>query len=327
MIGLAATAVVMVLMSLLSAAGERQQCTGGCASMAVGPAGAPVTDVFYFVHQPLAGSGGITVRVSSLTGMTPSAADVVGHRLASVGQDGEPLAGGRPALQPWAKAGIIVTASTEQGSPYAAVMVTGGHGVRLQYDYTGDIAGTAGAVSPASPRWLRLTRAGDTLTGSESVDGAHWREIGAVRLAGLPATVEAGLFVTSPQDVRVNRHLPFVTFSADGPTQATGVFEDVGLQGASPGARWRGDDLGVPTRGYPAIGGGLRQAGGVFTVSGSGPPAPTAAGSWRRRRSCSAPPRSSRGWPAPPSPSRSANRCCAPTTTPSIPRARSPRSR
>jgi ABC-type transport system involved in multi-copper enzyme maturation permease subunit len=277
-IGLAAMAVAMVLMSLLSAAGDGQPCRGGCPSIPLGPAGEPVTDTFYFVHQPLTGSGSITVRVTSLTGLIPSGADVVGRPLASVGRDGEPLADARPALQPWAKAGIIVAASTEQGSRYAAVMVTGGHGVRMQYDYTGDTAGAAGPVPPASPRWLRLTRAGDTLTGSESTGGADWREIGTVRLAGLPATVEAGLFVASPQEALVNRHLPFVTFSANRPTQATAVFDDVALRGAWPRAGWSGDDLRVPDAGYPAIGGGFRQAGGVFTVSGSGDIAPEVGG-------------------------------------------------
>jgi hypothetical protein len=53
------------------------------------------------------------------------------------------------------------------------MMVTGGHGVRMQYDYTHDTAGRPGAVSAASPRWLRLTRSGDTLTGYASADGTH----------------------------------------------------------------------------------------------------------------------------------------------------------
>jgi hypothetical protein len=48
---------------------------------------------------------------------------------------------GPAGLQPWAKAVIIITASTRPGSAYAAMMVTAGHGVRMQYDYTGDIAG------------------------------------------------------------------------------------------------------------------------------------------------------------------------------------------
>jgi ABC-type transport system involved in multi-copper enzyme maturation permease subunit len=272
LIGLAVVVVATVSMSLLAAAGER--CGTGCPAVPLGPAGEPVTDVFTFVHQPLAGSGSITVRVTSLTGLLPAPGDVIGRPMASIGRDGEPLANGQPDLRPWAKAGILVAAGTGQAAPYAAVMVTGGHGVRMQYDYTGDTAGTAVPVTPASPRWLRLTRDGDALTGFESADGAHWQNIGTVRLAGLPATVEAGLFVTSPQDALVNRRLPFVTFSANRPTQATGVFDQVGLQGAWPNAAWSGDDLRYPADGYPAIGGGFRQAGGVFTVSGSGDIAP-----------------------------------------------------
>ena len=72
------------------------------------------------------------------------------------------------ALQPWSKAGIIIKASTRPGSAYAAMMVTGSHGVRMQWDYTQDTAGLAGAVSAAAPRWLRLTRSGDTITGYDS---------------------------------------------------------------------------------------------------------------------------------------------------------------
>ena len=55
----------------------------------------------------------------------------------------------QPGLQPWAKAGLIVKASTTQGSAYAAIMVTGGHGVRMQYDYTHDVAGPTAASASA----------------------------------------------------------------------------------------------------------------------------------------------------------------------------------
>jgi hypothetical protein len=133
-----------------------------------------VTDSFYFVHQPLAGNGSITARLTSLTG-----------------------AQRRAGLQPWSKAGIISKAGTRPGSAYAAMMVTVGHGVRMQYDYTADIAGPPGAVSAAAPRWLRLTRSSDTLTGYESSDGTHWSEVGTAHLAGLPATVQAGMFAAA----------------------------------------------------------------------------------------------------------------------------------
>jgi hypothetical protein len=67
----------------------------------------------------------------------------------------------------------MIKASTTPGSAYAAMMVTGSHGVRMQDDYIHDVAGLSGTVSPSAPRWLRLTRAGDTVTGYDSLDGAR----------------------------------------------------------------------------------------------------------------------------------------------------------
>src|SRR6266699_1585915 len=188
-IGTAVAALVTVLIGPLTASGSHCSANGQTChpSVPVGPDGEAVTDRFYFVHQPLAGNGSITVRVTSPTGLLPTPP---AGRSAPVGT--------RPGLVPWAKAGIIIKDGTRQGSAYAAVLVTGGHGVRMQYDYTHDKAGLAGGVSAASPRWLRLTRSGDTLTGEESADGTHWTTVGTAHLAGLPATVQAGLFAASP---------------------------------------------------------------------------------------------------------------------------------
>jgi ABC-type transport system involved in multi-copper enzyme maturation permease subunit len=263
-----AATLAMVLVSALSALSERQSCgAGGCAAVPVGPDGEAVADSYSFVHQPLTGDGSITVRVASLTGLLPPSDRVLGGPRT-------PLSSGRPGVVPWAKAGLLVAAGTGQGASYAAVMVTGDHGVRLQYDYVHDVAGSAGA---AAPRWLRLTRAADTLTGEESTDGTHWMEVGAARLRGLPATVQAGLFVTSPQDADVTER-PFVTQGAVGPTLATGVFDHVGLRGSWPADGWRMDDVGGPGAAYPALPGGLQRAGDTFTVTGSGDIAPQVAG-------------------------------------------------
>ena len=153
-IGLVVAALAILALGL--GPGEQGSCgTNGPASdctQTLGPGGEEVTDSFYFAHQPLDGNGTITVRVTSLTGQIPDFSGGGG------GNGGPPTRGG---LVPWAKAGIIIKASTTQGSAYAAMMVTGSHGVRMQYDYTGDAPGLAGAVSAASPRWLRLTRSGE----------------------------------------------------------------------------------------------------------------------------------------------------------------------
>ncbi len=79
--------------------------------------------------------------------------------------------------------------------------VTGSHGARMQYDYTNDIAGLPGGASAAFPRWLRLVRSGDTLTGYDSADGSHWALVGTARLPGLAAAAQAGMFVASPDSV------------------------------------------------------------------------------------------------------------------------------
>jgi ABC-type transport system involved in multi-copper enzyme maturation permease subunit len=256
-IGITVAALVTVLVGLLSAAGSLSSCSinGRPCHIVhpVGPGGDAVTDTFYFVHRPLPGNGSITARVTSLTGLLPTAR---GGRV-EAGQG--PRSGMHPGLEPWSKGGLIIKASTVQGSAYAAIMVTGGHGARMQYDFTQDIAGPPGRPTAASPRWLRLTRAGDTITGYASADGTHWTRVGTAVLAGLPAAVQAGVFATSPPD---------------NVTQAAAVLDHVGLRGAAPGP-WTGTQLGTgPSDASPAMPGGYHQAGGTFTVTGSGDIAP-----------------------------------------------------
>jgi len=166
-----------------------------------------VTDRFFFMHRQLAEDGSITARVTSLAGIItypPPNHDQI-------------VAG----VVPWAKAGVIVKESTKPGSAYAAVMLTGNHGVRMQYNFTEDVAGRPGGASAETPRWLRLTRSGETLTGYESGDGAQWTEVGTAHLAGLPPTVQVGLFVTSPGDLTASE-------GANRFTQATAAFDQSG---------------------------------------------------------------------------------------------------
>ncbi len=210
--------------------------TGTCKSYyhptpPIGPGGEAVADTYYFVHRTLAGDGTITVRVGSLGGRIQSG----NGNGASVAD----LAGAAGAVQPWAKAGLILTASPRPGSSYAAVMLTGAHGVRMQYDYTGDIAGPA--ASAASPRWLRLTRSGTTVTGYQSADGRTWTRVGSVRLAGLPQTVRAGLFVTSPNTAPAEQTL--VPGGASKATGATAAFGQPSLAGAWAPGVWTAQDV------------------------------------------------------------------------------------
>ncbi|MFF0285180.1 ABC transporter permease subunit [Streptomyces sp. NPDC005262] len=256
--GLAAAALLTVLIGLIGGAhtgrptceDPNQPCTGPR-----GPGGEAVTDRFYFVHRPLTGDGGITVRMTSL------APD-----------------GAKGGLPPWAKGGIVLEADGRAGSAYAAVMATAGHGVRMQHNYMHDTAGSPGAVSAASPQWLRLTRSGDTLTGYRSSDGARWTEIGAVRLTGLPSQVQAGLFTASPPATQSTSQKFGGLSNRGSPTRATGVFDHVALDGAESGdATWHGEQMGGPADDF-ASDGTFHRDGGAFTVTGSGDIAPVVGG-------------------------------------------------
>src|SRR6202451_256449 len=273
-IGMILAALLMIFIGVFAAANSTIGCginggaqgtgTGCLPYVPHGPGGEIVTDSFSFVRQPLTGNGSITARVTALTGE---------HANLSAGPT--QVGGGTmvPGLVAWAKAGIIIKQSTRQGSAYAAMMVTGSNGVRMQYNYTGDIAGMAGSVSPAHPRWLRLTRSGGTITGYDSADGTHWTVVGTIQLTGLPSTVQVGMFATSP-GYTVTQNSFGGASTNGGPAQATGVFDHVGLTGSSPGT-WTGTTIGGGGPAGLRPGGGpgsapYTRAGGTFTLTGSG---------------------------------------------------------
>jgi hypothetical protein len=132
-----------------------------------------------------------------------------------------------------------------------------------------------GAVSPASPRWLRLTRSGDTITGYDSADGTHWTQVGAVHLAGLPSTVQAGLFAAAPAWQSVTQGFGGGENGLVAPSQDTAVSDQLSRSGRWPAGAWTGDY--VDTAGGSGVG-GYHQAGGRFTVTGSGDIAPVVPG-------------------------------------------------
>lgn len=245
-IAMTAASLVTILLGLLSAGGlgAGASCSEGsvevaCPTDPVGPDGQAVGDWFYFVHRPLGQTGSITVRMTSMTGIItyppPNHDQIV------------------PGLVPWAKAGIIVKDGITQGSPYAALMVTGGHGVRMQYNYT---------------------------------HGAEWTKVGTAYLAALPETAQVGLFVASPGDltlrpVALGGRISEVRF-----TQATAVFDNISVEGASAGEWSHGSvgEMGHTDWARYHRPPGLVESNGTFTVTGTGdmgPSAPRAARPWR----------------------------------------------
>jgi ABC-type transport system involved in multi-copper enzyme maturation permease subunit len=245
----ATAAAAMAMVGFGLAPGMQGSCgqrgPGSECELPVGPGGEEVTDSFTFVHRPLTGDGSVTARVASMTGQ---------------------LATGRDGMAPWAKAGLIVKDGTRPGSAYAAVMLTGAHGVRMQHDYTHDRAGSAGG----GPRWLRLTRTGDTVTGAESVNGTQWTDVGTARLRGLPSAVEIGLFATSPQHAEIVSESIGASGASTEPTRVTATFDQV-----TPGdGGWTDTIVGEPRK----LGGEYSRDGDRFRLSGAGDIAPAVAG-------------------------------------------------
>ena len=193
-------------------------------------------DELHFVHQPLSGDGSIVARVVS-----------------------------QEDSHEWAKAGVMVKERLEVGAPYAALMVTPDHGVRLQWAFEHDIAGSEDG---AAPRWLRLTRSGDVVTGYESSDATSWEEVGEVDLGDLPSTVEVGLFVTSPMSMEIERQYGSSSVYEE-PTLGEAVFDSVRVDPAEgpplPADAWSDYDTSMEP-----VGGGSTESDGIFTLTGSG---------------------------------------------------------
>ena len=169
-------------------------------------------DSFHFACRSFTGDGSITVRVTNQTN-----------------------------THPWAKAGVMLRASTAPNAAHGMVVITPGNGVAFQYRnatgmWTRNIAGPAGAA----PHWLRLTRSGDTLSASSSANGTQWTQIGSVTVP-LGQTPLAGLAVTSHRDAVIGT-ATFDSLQLPGTPPTSGPRVTI----ASPGSalRWTvGDEI------------------------------------------------------------------------------------
>ncbi|MBJ7612748.1 MAG: PQQ-binding-like beta-propeller repeat protein [Candidatus Dormibacteraeota bacterium] len=129
-----------------------------------------VSDQFHFVWQQVPGDVAVSAQASS---QTPT--------------------------DPWAKAGVMLRASADPGSPYFAALVTPGHGVDVQFrtaqgGITSQVLGAGGV-----PVYLRVSRVGTTFTAYTSADGATWTVVpgSAQTVAALGGNILGGLAVTS----------------------------------------------------------------------------------------------------------------------------------
>lgn len=116
----------------------------------------------------------------------------------------------------WAKAGLMIRESLAANSRHCLMEMTRLNG--SIFDFRTATGGTTSKVQAndgmKAPCWVKLTRAGSTISGFVSSDGVNWRRVGSKSIS-LPSTCYWGLAVTS--------HL-------DG-TLSTAVFEQVSVTG------------------------------------------------------------------------------------------------
>lgn len=234
----------------------------------VGPTGDPVSDEFGFVHQPVTGDTTITVHVSGLD--VPSSSD---QRQRSEGP-GTPV-----AATGWTDnaAGVVMKDGTNSGTSYVSVLLTAENGVRMQSDFTHDVAGSSNGGS----RWLRLTRTGASVTGYESADGVTWEKI-ATMTPALPPTTEVGFMVSAAPQLYVQRGMGSSSLGGLEAT-ANATFDDITLEPATD-RNWQTAQvkmpLDVPTnsaKGPAEEQPVMTERAGTYTVHGSGKVGPQTA--------------------------------------------------
>jgi regulation of enolase protein 1 (concanavalin A-like superfamily) len=196
----------------------------------VAGAGADVwgtADAFHFVYQPLDGDGTIVARVASIQNTAA-----------------------------WAKAGVMIRTSLSAGSAQAFMLASAGKGTAFQRRLStgASSASTTGSAS-APPRWVKLTRSGNTITAFESSNGSTWTQVGSDNFS-MPSSVLIGLAVSS--------HVSGVT--------STTMFDSVTVSSSAPPppppplpTGWSDQDIGAVT-----APGSANFNGSTFTVKGAG---------------------------------------------------------
>jgi phosphatidylserine/phosphatidylglycerophosphate/cardiolipin synthase-like enzyme len=215
----------------IGATGATAAASASGGTFSVAGAGADVwgtADAFHYAYRTLTGDGTIVARVATIENVNA-----------------------------WTKAGVMIRNSTSPSAAQAFMLVAASpvKGVPFQRRTTD---GSSSVSSPGSqstaPRWVKLVRAGNVITGYESADGATWTTVGSDTF-GMGSTVLIGLAVSS--------HVTGVN--------ATATFDNVSITAAptpppaSLPAGWSHADVGTT-----GATGDAAAANGTFTVTGAG---------------------------------------------------------
>lgn len=155
----------------IGALGVVGSANGNGADFSITGGGADIwgsADAFRFVYRPLTVNGELIARVAALQNTNT-----------------------------WAKAGVMVRASTAANSVNAFMAITPGNGATFQSrSTTGGTSTSVVSSGKVAPYWVRLVRNGTSVTGWISPDGVTWTQVGAAVTIPLGATPVIGLGVT-----------------------------------------------------------------------------------------------------------------------------------
>ncbi|MGE5296468.1 MAG: hypothetical protein ACM3VT_16735, partial [Solirubrobacterales bacterium] len=132
-------------------------------------------DQFRFAYKALSGNGSMVVRVNSIYNSNA-----------------------------WAKAGVMIRATTDAGSVHAFMALTpggagGGNGASFQRRPTssGNSENTDSTVLISMPYWVKLDRTGDKFSAYLSPDGTTWTQLGTSITITMPSAALIGLALCS----------------------------------------------------------------------------------------------------------------------------------
>jgi phosphatidylserine/phosphatidylglycerophosphate/cardiolipin synthase-like enzyme len=131
-------------------------------------------DAFHYTYQSLSGDGQIVAHVNSVANVNS-----------------------------WSKAGVMIRGSLAADSAYAFMIVSAAKGSAFQYRASsGGAAANVAGSGIAAPYWVKIVRAGSTITGYQSADGSTWTPVGSASIA-LGSTAFIGLAVSSHDNTRL----------------------------------------------------------------------------------------------------------------------------
>jgi len=152
----------------VSAAGSTSYAGGTFTIKASGADIWGTADAFHFVYQQASGDAWVVARVDSIQNANA-----------------------------WSKGGVMIRETLDAGAKHAVMLASAAKGMAFQRrDTTGGTSVSTPGSTSSPPRWVALSRAGDTITAFESADGSTWIQVGSDTIP-MASTVYIGLAVTS----------------------------------------------------------------------------------------------------------------------------------